>query len=405
MGRLGVLMTIGSVSEGRKLLPLVRDMFRNRELFIHDGAVMRRIHVSARAQMAGAILGVFVALGAVLSLGQLALSAVGFSQSAVAFASRQSDIMAIERKVAALQGEVAAAKKAAREHATVLEARHAALASLLKGQADANTLAAMVPALEEHDDGAAQDVALAFSNVEQQQAAMARAIRAATDARYAQAAGMVSRLGINPASMGGMGGPYEPVTDDAADTPKKADPQFRALFDSWKRLDTLQASLISVPSQKPVDMVTLTSGFGVRSDPFRGGRAMHAGVDIPGPIGTPIYATADAIVGRTGWVGGYGNMIELEHGKGIQTRYGHLSSVGVVPGQRIKRGQQIGLMGSTGRSTGSHLHYEVRLDGRAVNPIPFLRTADYLLAMQQRAGSAVAMGGPEDGAKAVAAAK
>ena len=145
-------------------------------------------------------------------------------------------------------------------------------------------------------------------------------------------------------------------------------------------------------------MLSVNSGFGVRSDPFRGGRAMHSGVDIPGPVGTAIYATADGVVGRTGWVGGYGNLIELEHGKGIQTRYGHLSSISVTPGSRVKRGQLIGLMGSTGRSTGSHLHYEVRIDGRAVNPIPFLRTSDYLLAMQKRVNG-VALGGPEDAAQ------
>ena len=93
-------------------------------------------------------------------------------------------------------------------------------------------------------------------------------------------------------------------------------------------------------------------------------------------------ATADATVLRAGFnSGGYGNLIELDHGKGISTRYGHLSRIMVSAGQRITRGQVIGLMGSTGRSTGSHLHYEVRIDGKAVNPIPFMRSADYLVAL------------------------
>ena len=118
----------------------------------------------------------------------------------------------------------------------------------------------------------------------------------------------------------------------------------------------------------------------MRSDPFRGTAAMHAGVDIPGPLGTPIYATADGVVGRAERAGGYGNLVELEHGKGIQTRYGHLSKLLVEPNTRVTRGQLIGLMGSTGRSTGSHLHYEVRIDGRAVNPIPFLTSGDAMLA-------------------------
>src|SRR3546814_2326662 len=88
-------------------------------------------------------------------------------------------------------------------------------------------------------------------------------------------------------------------------------------------------------------------------------------------------ATADGIVERAGRAGGYGNLVEIDHGKGIETRYGHLSKILVKPNQRVKRGQVVALMGSTGRSTGSHLHYEVRIDGRAVNPIPFLQTADY----------------------------
>lgn len=191
------------------------------------------------------------------------------------------------------------------------------------------------------------------------------------------------------------GGVFEKATPrDSA-----ADPQYRSLFLSWKKLDQVgtQGS-VSIPSQRPVDLLTFTSNFGFRSDPFRGSRAMHAGVDIPGPLGTPIYATADGVVGRAQRLGGYGNYVEIEHGQGIQTRYGHMSAILVAPNTRVKRGQLIGRMGSTGRSTGSHLHYEVRLDGRAVNPMPFLQSSDYLIALQQRESTGttrVAMGGPD----------
>jgi murein DD-endopeptidase MepM/ murein hydrolase activator NlpD len=128
---------------------------------------------------------------------------------------------------------------------------------------------------------------------------------------------------------------------------------------------------------------------------------MHAGIDLAAPLGTPIYATADAMVERSEWANGYGNLIELNHGRGIQTRYGHLSRSLVKAGQRVKRGQLIAHMGSTGRSTGSHLHYEVRIDGKAVNPIPFMQSNDILLAVQRRVAAAtrVAMGGPSEGAK------
>jgi murein DD-endopeptidase MepM/ murein hydrolase activator NlpD len=144
------------------------------------------------------------------------------------------------------------------------------------------------------------------------------------------------------------------------------------------------------------------SGFGYRSDPFNHRSAMHPGLDLAGPIGTPIYATADGTVARAGWnSGGYGNLVEIDHGRGISTRYGHMSAILVREGDRITRGQQIGRMGSTGRSTGSHLHYEVRIDGRAVNPMPFMKSTDYVVAMQRRSGTApmeaLAIGGPGGG--------
>ena len=128
--------------------------------------------------------------------------------------------------------------------------------------------------------------------------------------------------------------------------------------------------------------------------------AMHGGIDLAGPVGTPVYATADGVVGRAEWnSGGYGNLIKVDHGRGIETRYGHLAQMLVRDGQPVKRGQLIGRMGSTGRSTGNHLHYEVRIDDRAVNPIPFMKSNDYLMAMQKNgAGThsmdAVALGGP-----------
>jgi murein DD-endopeptidase MepM/ murein hydrolase activator NlpD len=195
----------------------------------------------------------------------------------------------------------------------------------------------------------------------------------------------------------GQGGPFEAIA------PLKAgDPKFKQLFMSWKKLDRVEQGTIAIPSSMPVSGTNFTSGYGVRSDPFRGRAAMHTGIDLAGPIGTQIRATADGYVQRSEWVSGYGNLVELSHGRGIQTRYGHLSKSLVRPGQRIKRGDLIALMGSTGRSTGSHLHYEVRIDGKAVNPTPFMQTNDYLLALQRRvaAGSSqVAMGGPAGGSK------
>ena len=225
--------------------------------------------------------------------------------------------------------------------------------------------------------------------IELRQAALAAAL-ASEDIDKAS----LERLGFYGAVPGrdGRGGPFD----------GNADPTFKQLFTSWKKLDNLASGAIAVPSDKPVKTAAFTSGYGVRSDPFGRGAAMHAGIDLAGPSGTPIYATADGYVSAAGWnSGGYGNLIKLDHGRGIETRYGHLASIAVGPGQPVKRGQLIGRMGSTGRSTGSHLHYEVRIDGKPVNPIPFMKSTDYLLAMQKNAGNqamdAIALGGPTKG--------
>lgn len=152
-----------------------------------------------------------------------------------------------------------------------------------------------------------------------------------------------------------------------------ADPEFRSLHSSWGRTDAGPAKTnVSIPSINPVEVMRFSSQYGYRTDPFQGRRKNHKGLDIPGPVGTPIYATADGIVGRAQWVSGYGKYVEVEHGNAIQTRYGHLSAMNVVSGQRVKQGEVIGFMGSTGRSTGSHLHYEVRIAGEPVNPNSFL---------------------------------
>ena len=229
------------------------------------------------------------------------------------------------------------------------------------------------------------------------------AIKQAADKRFQLTEREVRKLGIDPKRLAsgsgyeGTGGPFE-----AVQPLKAADPQYKQLFMSWKKLDQIEQGTIAIPSTEPVKGSAFTSGYGVRSDPFRGRAAMHAGIDLAGPIGTPIYATADAIVGRSEWANGYGNLIELNHGRGIQTRFGHLSRSLVSAGQRVKRGDLIAYMGSTGRSTGSHLHYEVRIDGKAVNPVPFMQSNNYLLAVQRRAAAAtqqVAMGGPAHASK------
>jgi murein DD-endopeptidase MepM/ murein hydrolase activator NlpD len=176
-----------------------------------------------------------------------------------------------------------------------------------------------------------------------------------------------------------------------------SDPEFRALHDSWGQTSgASRKTAVSIPSINPVESMRMTSQYGYRTDPFQGRRKNHKGLDIAGPIGTPIYATADGVIGRAQWVSGYGKYVEIEHGNAIQTRYGHLSAMNVYSGQRVRKGDVIGFMGSTGRSTGSHLHYEVRIAGEPVNPNSFLESATNLSKTLIASGDAgnTAMGGP-----------
>jgi murein DD-endopeptidase MepM/ murein hydrolase activator NlpD len=341
-------------------------LFRSRDLFVHDGAKLRRIRLSVPVQA------FFLALTLLL---------VGWSLFAAA------RLMAAPAPVSAVTVAAAAPTSTGlEERARRIEQRQAVMESILIGdEVDPKLRAAAAKS-------AAAAATGPLARVEANQVEQAALVARALEARYAVTAQELKKLGLTASKVGGVGGPLEPMT-------KSADPTFKALFNSWKKLDTLQDGVVAVPSDKPVKTAAFTSSYGIRSDPFQGRAAMHAGIDLSGPIGTPIYATADGLVTDAAWnSGGYGNLVKLNHGRGIETRYGHLSAILVRPGQRVKRGDMIGKMGSTGRSTGSHLHYEVRIDGRAVNPIPFMKSTDYILALRNRSGGssmdAVALGGP-----------
>jgi murein DD-endopeptidase MepM/ murein hydrolase activator NlpD len=176
----------------------------------------------------------------------------------------------------------------------------------------------------------------------------------------------------------------------ASRTAPGGDEQFRSLFNGWKAMDSsaefattpagtaatapkFRPSSVAVPSRMPVEGASLTSGYGLRNHPVLGGRRQHRGVDLAMPTGTPVYATADGVISKAEWFSSYGLYISVEHGAAIQTRYGHLSRLAVAAGQQVKKGDLIGYVGSTGRSTGPHLHYEVRIAGTAVNPVPYMQ--------------------------------
>jgi murein DD-endopeptidase MepM/ murein hydrolase activator NlpD len=221
----------------------------------------------------------------------------------------------------------------------------------------------------------------ALARLEQRQLSLAERLTRFADARAAGAEQAIRKLGLDPRSViagarTGQGGPLErlPTGGDSA-----LDRQFRKLGTSLARMDELENALARIPQVMPADGMMVSSSYGIRSDPFTGEAAMHSGLDFRGAKGAPIHAAAEGRVSFVGVKGGYGNVVEVSHGNGLMTRYAHMSGFKARVGQDVAAGDQIGLIGSTGRSTGPHLHFEVRVNGRAVNPRTFLENAPLLL--------------------------
>jgi murein DD-endopeptidase MepM/ murein hydrolase activator NlpD len=224
-----------------------------------------------------------------------------------------------------------------------------------------------------------------LDKVEGRQLAALSAVEEGMESRVRRMRGVFADLGLDMPQLEavtprvGMGGPFVPVK-----LPPDAGAFERQLYRiniTRSQVERLNRTLALVPYRKPViGEVEFTSGFGVRSDPFLGRPAMHTGLDFRAASGDPVRATANGKVVSSGWTGGYGRMVEIDHGNGLSTRYGHLSEIGVRVGDQVRIGQVVGAVGSTGRSTGPHLHYETRIDGEAVDPQKFLRAGVRLSA-------------------------
>lgn len=174
-----------------------------------------------------------------------------------------------------------------------------------------------------------------------------------------------------------VGGPLIPV-----DSSMIFDSKVKELDEALDALDHLKKEARRLPLANPAPGHSVTSPFGVRTDPILGTAALHSGMDFRAPVGMPAEVTAPGVVVKAGWNGGYGRMVEVDHGQGFATRYGHLSEIDVRVGQKLAAGDVIGKTGSSGRSTGPHLHYEVRHNGEAIDPLRFLsvgkKVAQYL---------------------------
>jgi murein DD-endopeptidase MepM/ murein hydrolase activator NlpD len=354
-----------------------------REIFVRAGGSVRFLRVTTRMQVMAASL-VAMAMGASL----LGMGTMLWRQQAVAVA--QAAIDAQQSAVSSVAARASADKRSVDAVADDLEQRQHAMESMMKahfGEDAAKPLdgssvvgeQAGKPMSRPH---ASLDGTGRLAALHDRQQRFAQALGMAAKQRLAEVEAAIRQVGINPAQIagGGRGGPFIPA---AAFSANQGNGQLRALDNLLDRLAAMESALTVLPSGRPTNAPMETSSYGYRRDPFNGLAAFHAGIDFPGAYGQPILAASDGRVAFVGQRSGYGNCVEIDHGHGIMTRYAHLSGFAARAGQTVTRGQQIARMGSTGRSTGTHLHFEVRVNGAAVNPRPFLEAKPHVLEARQ----------------------
>jgi len=363
-------------------------LFPERHLYVRSGGEIRGFVLTTGKQTTVASLAALIALWLGVGTAAMLLNALSLSagdQEALRTKAYYERLIADRQ--ARLNTAVAALNDTAGsidELAQSVEKRHRALALLLAPMRGAPGAAAAIAPLSAPSADSAVD-RVRFIRMDQD-----RLINQAES--FAKSRGDRLRLalrlaGLDPASLArsteGMGGPLIEGKDPKAlaavldvDEAFAARVQHAAM--SLGEMRALSDVAEEAPFGAPTSNTTRSSGFGVRFDPFTGHPAFHAGLDFPGLMMTPIYATAPGVVSFTGIRSGYGNTIEIDHGGGFKTRYAHLAGIAVEIGQRVAVGQRIGAMGSTGRSTGPHLHYEVWVDGRPQNPDRFLKAGEYV---------------------------
>jgi murein DD-endopeptidase MepM/ murein hydrolase activator NlpD len=234
-------------------------------------------------------------------------------------------------------------------------------------------------------DGMLAGVQASLDRIEARHRALLSGLEETYHSKAQRMRGVLADLGVDTKKIAsapktrvesGVGGPFVaplPPFNAAA-----FDRQLYSVKIARAEIEQLTRSLVSIPVRKPVAGDEIMSGFGVRIDPFLNRPAMHTGLDFRAEIGDPVQVTANGTVTAAGWSGGYGKMVEVDHGNGFATRYGHMSEIDVKVGQQVKIGQSLGKVGTTGRSTGPHLHYETRVDGDAVDPQRFLNAGSKL---------------------------
>ncbi|MEO8115126.1 MAG: M23 family metallopeptidase [Phenylobacterium sp.] len=368
------------------------DLFPERHLYVRSGGEMKAFVLTSQKQVAvaGVVASAALWMGVCTAAMLVSLFSASSADREIARVKSQSERYVADRQ-ARLDSAIAqlnAASGSREDLAATVEKRHAALALLLtdlKGSPGA--AAALTPAITR---ALAVKSTSPLRRIETVRASQEELLDAADSFAKSRAdrLRLAFRLaGLTPASYmpkgGSLGGPLIESKDPRAlaavlDVDEGfADRIQRAATDLSEARALAEAST-QIPFSRPTSDTAQTSGFGVRFDPFTNRPAFHSGLDFSGAMMTPIHATGPGVVSFTGVRSGYGNTVEIDHGGGLKTRYAHLKSISVQVGERVAVGQRLGGMGSTGRSTGTHLHYEVWVNGRARNPDRFVKAGAYV---------------------------
>ena len=370
-------------------LTRLRASFPDREFIMRSQGQVRFIKITARGQMIAAS----ILLAALLAWG-LSLAVMGWLQYQAAadrlsLLEREATVAQAEERVGAYRQDIGAV-------ASDLEKRQAFIEEMVDSlPADARGGETVTDSAGEADKTVAKVSALipeagALARIEARQLAFVERLTRYADRRAERTSRAIRQLGLDPNAMvraagrSAMGGPLQRLSTSSDGS---IDPRFQRLGASLARMEALDRSLAGIPQYRPANVEMLTSSYGMRRDPFTGEAAMHSGLDFRGPLGAPIYAAAKGRVSFVGQKQGYGNVVEIAHGNGMVTRYAHMSAFRSRVGQDVSPGDVIGAIGSTGRSTGPHLHFEVRVNDRAVNPRPFLEAAPHVLKEARRVQS------------------
>jgi murein DD-endopeptidase MepM/ murein hydrolase activator NlpD len=362
----------------------LQSWFPDREFFMRSQGHVRFIKLSSRAQITVASVVAFALL-----VWLVTMMAVTVSQ----FLSRYDRMQLLEReaKVESSESRLAAYRDNLDETTEVIAKRQDFLDKVTSGVSDelpkgeqlppANSKSLTEAAKTVEKVSAAIPEAAGLVKLEARQLAYVDKMTRFANARAAQAAVALKKLGLDPDAMlksssFAQGGPLELLSTSRNGS---IDPRFEKMGLSLARMETLEDMLDSVPQVLPAADWSISSGFGYRADPFTGHGAMHAGLDFKAGYGAPIHAAARGRVSFVGQRSGYGNVVEIDHGNGLMTRYAHMSAFRTTVGKEVAAGAVIGAIGSSGRSTGPHLHFEVRINDRAVNPRPFLEAAPHVL--------------------------